>query len=181
MSFEAFKDRLRVINREIINPITLSIAGRPYSPHAIIQHEGRKSGNIYTTPILVKEIEDGFVIPLPYGSDTDWCRNVIAANGAVIAVQGRAYRVGHPAVIPASEGVKAFPSWMGWFLNAAGTDQYLRVRRISESPEPQSIYRIIIADYPITRAVAVLGGLFLFSVLSVLWVRGFVRQGSGSD
>lgn len=181
MSFEAFKDRLRVINREIINPITLSLAGRPYIPYGIVQHEGRTSGRIYRTPILVREVEDGFVIPLPYGSNTDWCRNVLAANGAVIAVQGRAYRVGHPEVLPASEGVGAFPSWMGWLLDVAGTDRYLRVEHISESPEPQSIYRMMIADYPIARAIVFAGGFFLFAILSILLVRGFVRKGTGPD
>lgn len=176
MGFQTIKDRVRLFNREILNPITLSFAGRPHSPYAIVQHEGRKSGRIYTTPVVAREIEDGFVIPLPYGASTDWCRNVIAANGAVIAAQGDAYRVGHPEVIPPAKALEAFPAWMGRLLDSAETEEYLRVERVSDSPEPPSVYRAIIADYPITRAVLALGGVLLAMVLLIVLVRGLRRK-----
>ena len=176
MNFETIKDRVRYFNRAVLNPITLSFAGRPSSPYAIVQHEGRRSGRIYTTPVVAWEVEDGFVIPLPYGADTDWCRNVIAANGAVIAAQGQAYRVGHPEMITPSEARAAFPSWVGWLLDWVGIDEYLRVKRVSDSPEPSSIYRVIIADYPITRAVLALGGVLLVVGLLIVLIRGLRRQ-----
>jgi deazaflavin-dependent oxidoreductase (nitroreductase family) len=176
MDFQAIKDRVRLFNREILNPITLSFAGRPYSPYAIVQHEGRKSGRMYTTPVVAREVEDGYVIPLPYGADTDWCRNVIAANGAVIAVSGDAYAVGHPEVIPPDEALGAFPAWMGWLLDAAETEAYLTVERVSDSPEPPSVYRTMIADYPISRAVLALGGVILIIALLIVLIRGLRRE-----
>jgi deazaflavin-dependent oxidoreductase (nitroreductase family) len=176
MGLQGLKDRVRLFNREILNPITLSVAGRPYSPYAIVQHEGRKSGRIYTTPVVAREVEDGYVIPLPYGTGTDWCRNVMAANGAVIAVGGDAYAVGNPEIIPPDAALGAFPDWMGGLLDAAETDAYLYVERVSDSPEPPSVYRTMIADYPITRAVLALGSVILILVLLIVLIRGLRRK-----
>lgn len=176
MALQWIKDHLRYFNRDVLNPLMLAFAGRSYSSYAMIEHVGRKSGRIYTTPVLGMEDGDEFVIPLPYGADTDWCRNVIAANGAVIVHRGRAYRVGYPEVVPPSKALRAFPSWMRWLLDLAETDRYLRVKRLSDSPEPPSVYETIVADYPITRAVLILGTLILAFMFLVLLLRRVGRR-----
>ena len=176
MSLQSIKNRIRYFNRDILNPLMLSFAGRTHSPYAIVKHEGRRSGRLYTTPVLAMEHGDGFVMPLPYGTDTDWCRNVMAANGAVIAVQGRAYRVGYPEVIPPSEGLEAFPLWIGWLLDLSETKAYLRVTRVSDSPEPAYVYRAIIAGYPITQAVLALGAVVLVMGALIVLLRALRRN-----
>jgi len=178
MALQWIKDRVRYFNRDVLNPLMLTFAGRSYSPYAMIEHVGRKSGRIYTTPVLAMEDGDEFVIPLPYGANTDWCRNVLAANGAVIVVRGRAYRVGYPEVVPPSKALRAFPNWTRWLLDLVETDRYLRVKRLSDSPEPPSVYEAIVAGYPITRAVLILGALLLAVILSLLlrWIGRRIRR-----
>jgi hypothetical protein len=56
-----------------------TIAGR-VPPLAIVQHLGRRSGQSYRTPVLAFPTDEGYVSPLPYGTDTDWCLNVLEAG-----------------------------------------------------------------------------------------------------
>ena len=69
--------KIRRFNREIGNPLLLTMSERGGSYPAIIHHLGRSSGRSYATPVVAEPVSDGFVIPLPYGADTDWCRNVL--------------------------------------------------------------------------------------------------------
>jgi deazaflavin-dependent oxidoreductase (nitroreductase family) len=165
---DQLKERIRYFNREILNPFTLSFAGRPYSPYAIVQHVGRKSGREYHTPVVAMATAEGFVIPLPYGDHVDWCRNLLAAEEGVIASQGHAYRVCEPEVIGTSEGLAAFPTWMQALLEWAETEKFLWVKQCSDTPEDQAVYQHIIADYPADRAIKV-------AIIAVLLVIALAR------
>ena len=46
----------------------------------IVHHVGRRSGRPYETPVLLTPIDGGFLIPLTYGPDRDWVRNVTASQ-----------------------------------------------------------------------------------------------------
>ncbi len=173
---QEFMDAVARFNKKVLNPFTLSFAGRPYSPYAIVRHVGRKSGRQYTTPVVAQRTEEGFVIPLPYGEDTDWHRNVQAAGEAVIASQGHAYHVARPEVVDAAEGTKAYGPVMTWLLEGAGVQQYLRIRRVPDEPLGRAAYEQIIKEYPITRAVKVLGGAAALVVAVVLISRLLKRQ-----
>lgn len=66
-------------NRYVTNPIARSMAG--WAPgFAIIYHQGRRTGKTYNIPINTFKTDSGFMFALTYGSDTDWVRNVLAAN-----------------------------------------------------------------------------------------------------
>jgi deazaflavin-dependent oxidoreductase (nitroreductase family) len=67
----------------------------------VVEHRGRRSGKQYATPVVVERVPDGFVIPLPYGIDVDWLRNVVAAGHANIRAHGRSHRVVQPEIISA--------------------------------------------------------------------------------
>jgi deazaflavin-dependent oxidoreductase (nitroreductase family) len=84
-----------------------TLAGRKYWYAAAIRHTGRKSGKQYSTPVGVERVQDGFVIPLAYGTQVDWLKNVIAAGRATISVKGETYDVTQPEVI---DGAAALPS-----------------------------------------------------------------------
>jgi hypothetical protein len=62
------------------NVAAASIAGGRFSPAAFVEHTGRKSGRVYTTPLTSPRFGDGFLLPLPYGPQVDWCRNTVAAG-----------------------------------------------------------------------------------------------------
>lgn len=90
---------LRRLTKHVFNPITLKRAGQTDYQYAALHHIGRKSGRAYTTPVAAEPIVDGFVITLPYGADTNWCRNVLAAGEATLDVRGETTRVINPSVV----------------------------------------------------------------------------------
>lgn len=100
----------RSFNRHMENPIRLRWAGRGSFYAGALHHVGRKSGREYVTPVLPQPIPGGFVIGLPYGADTDWCRNVLAAGKATLALKGAVVRLVHPRVVDAAEGEVLLPA-----------------------------------------------------------------------
>jgi deazaflavin-dependent oxidoreductase (nitroreductase family) len=73
--------------------------GRADYRYAAVHHIGRKSGRAYIRPVAAEPIIGGFVTTLPYGVNTDWCRNVLAAGEATLDVRGEAVNVVHPRVV----------------------------------------------------------------------------------
>jgi deazaflavin-dependent oxidoreductase (nitroreductase family) len=159
------QDRVRVFNKHVLNPLTLRFAGRPGVPYGVVRHVGRRSGRGYDTPVLVGTVEDTFVVPLPYGSDVDWYRNVRAADGCTVVFRGRAYRAESPELIPPSEAERAFPDWLNGAIQRAGAERYLRLERGNERPDA---YRTFTGRHLAAPALAVLAGVVLLAVLS-LW------------
>jgi deazaflavin-dependent oxidoreductase (nitroreductase family) len=90
---------LRRLTKYVFNPITLKTAGRDDDRYAALHHIGRKSGRAYVTPVAAEPIVGGFVITLPYGVNTDWCRNVFAAGEATLDVRGETVGVIDPRVV----------------------------------------------------------------------------------
>ena len=68
-------------------------------PWAILRHVGRKSGAVYRTPIIGFVYGDEFAVPLLYGEQSDWARNLIAADGGVLERKGRQYVLQAPRVV----------------------------------------------------------------------------------
>lgn len=84
-------------NKVGLNRITRHVA--PWMPgFGLVVHRGRRSGREYQTPVNVFPADDGFVIALTYGADTDWLKNVQAAGGCELRTRGRVLRVGSPRV-----------------------------------------------------------------------------------
>ncbi|WP_278235787.1 nitroreductase family deazaflavin-dependent oxidoreductase [Isoptericola sp. AK164] len=101
---------VRRLNKRFTNPRVLATAGRPGGSAAVIRHVGRRSGRSYATPIGV-EVGDGVLVTLlPYGPTTDWVRNVLAAGGAQVTVQGRTSEVTDPRVVPVAEASALLPA-----------------------------------------------------------------------
>ncbi|GAB2611878.1 nitroreductase family deazaflavin-dependent oxidoreductase [Pseudactinotalea suaedae] len=98
------------IQRDRINPRVLESAGRPGAPYAIVRHTGRVSGRSYETPVGAVVTEEGVAITLPYGTEPDWVRNVLAAGRATIVVEGDEREVTDPAVLPLGETALASTS-----------------------------------------------------------------------
>jgi deazaflavin-dependent oxidoreductase (nitroreductase family) len=90
---------LRRLTKHVINPMTLRRAGRIESSHAALHHVGRKSGRPYVTPLVAEPVEGGFIIPLPYGEGTDWCRNLVAAGKGTLDVKGETILILNPRVL----------------------------------------------------------------------------------
>ncbi len=84
---------IRKINRRVFNPHQMKTAGTPGAYAAIVRHVGRTSGTAYETPIVVRELDDRFVIVLPYARQADWVKNLVAAGAGEIEYDGSTWTV----------------------------------------------------------------------------------------
>lgn len=114
----------RRVNRDVLNPKQMATAGQPGASAALLRHTGRRSGRVYETPVGVERAENGFVIALVYGPQSDWVRNVLAAGHAMILHEGREYRVDQPRVVPVEDTAESF---------AATTQRSLRLFNVTEA------------------------------------------------
>jgi deazaflavin-dependent oxidoreductase (nitroreductase family) len=96
---------MRRVNRVFTNPVLKTIAWI-VPPMAVIGHVGRKSGRPYRSPVVAFRNAHGFVIPMTYGSDVDWARNLVAAGGGEVQQMGRRFHVRNPRIV---DGKKAQP------------------------------------------------------------------------
>ena len=128
--YPAVVDRVRAFNRIVTNPRVLRTAGAPGASAAVIRHVGRASGRAYETPVGPFAVGDDFVIALPYGSRTDWVRNVLANRSATIVHEGRTVRLHEPEVIPTTTVMRELPSSEQRTLRLFRVDQCLRLRRV---------------------------------------------------
>ncbi len=84
-------------NWRFTNRLFLRVAG--YLPgFAIVSHVGRKSGRAYRTPVNVFRTDDGYIIALTYGSESDWVKNVLAAGSCELQTRGRRVRLSNPRI-----------------------------------------------------------------------------------
>jgi hypothetical protein len=124
------RDVVRRFNRAFGNPHQMKTAGTPGAYASVIRHIGRKTGRSYETPMVPFATEDGFVIALPYGSGTDWVRNVMASGSAAIVHEGNTYRVDQPELVPLVMAAPYMPAKEQRELRRFAIDQCLRVRRV---------------------------------------------------
>ena len=96
------------LNRYVNNPIQRRWAGL-LPGYGIVEHVGRKSGKAYRTPVNVFKADGGFVIWLGYGLQTDWLRNLQAADGGVLLHRRHRYAISAPRVVSGPEGVRLLP------------------------------------------------------------------------
>ena len=90
---------LRVGSRRL-NPLILKYGGSRRLPMiSVIQHRGRRSGRSYNSPLAARPTANGFVIPLTFGEQADWIRNVLAAGGCTIRWKGGTYTVIEPEIV----------------------------------------------------------------------------------
>lgn len=121
---------VRRFNRAFGNPHQMKTAGTPGAYASVIRHVGRKTGRSYETPMVPFATEDGFVIALPYGSGTDWVRNVMASGSATIVHEGNTYRVDQPELVPTAMAAPYLPAKEQRELRRFAIDQCLRIRRV---------------------------------------------------
>jgi deazaflavin-dependent oxidoreductase (nitroreductase family) len=113
-----------------LKPLALKSAGTPGAYASVIRHVGRTTGRAYETPVGAVVTDDGFVIALPYGPNTDWLKNVLARGSAIIVDEGNTYDVEQPVVVPMAVAGRHFSSQDQRAHSVFRVDQCLRVRRV---------------------------------------------------
>jgi deazaflavin-dependent oxidoreductase (nitroreductase family) len=126
---------MRRVNRAFTNRLMRPLAGR-LPPLAIAHHVGRKSGRHYQTPVLAFPTPEGFVTPLPYGTDTDWCLNWVEAGEGVVEARGRRTALVNPRIVSADEALPLLPAILRPGLRLLGLPGFLVVdgRGASRAP-----------------------------------------------
>lgn len=123
-------DTVRRLNRAVFNPQQMRSAGTPGAYASVIHHRGRSSGRAYETPVGAVSTDEGFVIALPYGTHSDWVKNVLASGSATLVTEGSTYAVDEPEIV-SMEGIEAwFPPQDQRSHRLFGVDQGLRLRRV---------------------------------------------------
>jgi len=85
--------------RVVMGPMTKKLnrvlvrfaGGKHFNMAAQIKHIGRRSGKVYVTPVSARLAGDVAVVPLTFGNQSDWARNVQAAGGGAIRLGGLDY------------------------------------------------------------------------------------------
>ena len=117
----------------VLNPVMMTLAGRRHmSMAAQVRHVGRRSGREYVTPVAAKRAGDTFVIPLTFGNQSDWSRNVRAAGGCTLRLGGVDYQLTQPELAGRAEAAplvrQAFNPVMRGGFRILGIGQFLLLK-----------------------------------------------------
>lgn len=121
---------MRTFNKYLLNPLIMYLAGRRHWYASAIRHTGRRTGRHYATPVVADQVDDGFIIPLLFGTGADWVRNVQASGEAIVSSGGRNYNVVEPRIIDAQTAGGLISARRAWMFRWFGIDQFLMLSRI---------------------------------------------------
>lgn len=117
-------------NRRYVNPVVEPLAG--YVPlWSAVDHVGRTSGKDYRTPVTAFPTTDGVAVLLPYGTDTDWVRNLQASGSGRVQIDGRSLLVEEPRVVPLREALNVIKGPWRHVLRFAPVESALLLTRSS--------------------------------------------------
>jgi deazaflavin-dependent oxidoreductase (nitroreductase family) len=113
----------RVVTNRVFGPLARFLPG-----FAVVSHVGRRSGRSYRTPVNLFRRGNGYVISLTYGADSQWVRNVLAADGVDIETRGRRLHLVGPEMVrdPARSLV---PKPVRVPLRLASVDEFMLLKR----------------------------------------------------
>jgi deazaflavin-dependent oxidoreductase (nitroreductase family) len=118
----------------MLNPAIVKLAGRRHIRFAAqIHHTGRRSGRPYVTPASARLAGDTFIIPLTFGNQSDWSRNVQAAGGCQIRLNGVDHQAVRPQLVDTQQALQmagtAFSPLERAMFRMLGIQQFLLLQR----------------------------------------------------
>ena len=130
LQLRPINDVVRVFNKSLLNPVMLALDRRHWYA-AVLKHKGRRSGKEYTTPGTAVPADDSFAIPLSYGEEIDWPKNVRVAGRCTIETRSGTYLIGDPEVIDRAEALAIVPRHVRLMFRLFGIEHYVKVKQIS--------------------------------------------------
>ena len=115
---------MRRVNRVFTNPLMGTFAWL-VPPLAVVHHVGRKSGRAYRSPVVAFRSAAGFVIPMTYGRDVDWARNIVKAHGCEVEQMGRRLRLHNPRIVGFKAAESHLPAIVRPLLRVANFPGYV--------------------------------------------------------
>jgi deazaflavin-dependent oxidoreductase (nitroreductase family) len=113
-------------NRFLLNPIARRFAGR-FPPFLLVRHVGRSSGRHFETPIFAFRHDDGFIVALTYGPDTDWLRNLEAAGRCEAVYRRQTYLLSDGEIVHSDPQSQPLPGFIQWALRLLNVRDFLIV------------------------------------------------------
>jgi deazaflavin-dependent oxidoreductase (nitroreductase family) len=117
---------MRGVNRVFTNPLLSGVAWL-LPPLALVHHVGRKSSRHYRTPVAAFRTSTGFIIPMTYGRDVDWARNLVKARSGELVCSGRRVAVWNPRIVGGAAAWRQLPAGVRSALRAANLPGYVLV------------------------------------------------------
>lgn len=90
------------INKQIFNPGQVK-----KGKYAVVTNVGRSSGGSYQTPLDAYPTKTGYVLVARYGPESDWVRNVVAAQHASLRIGGMDHDLESPRLVLLDEALEA--------------------------------------------------------------------------
>jgi deazaflavin-dependent oxidoreductase (nitroreductase family) len=119
------------VNLSVTNRLTRPFAGRlPW--FGILEHVGRRSGTVRQTPINIFPSRDRYVIALTYGPEVEWLKNILAAGGCRVRIQGRWLQLTAPRRFRDPRR-RRVPPIVRLPLRVLGVEEFVELRR-AEAP-----------------------------------------------
>ena len=126
---------VRIVMRpmtRLLNPLIRKLAGRRhFRMAALVRHVGRRSGRSYLAPVTARRAGDVVLIALTFGNGSDWSRNVRAAGGCSIRLEGNDYEATQPELLSREEAKPYIRSAFGLMERAGvrmlGIRQFMRL------------------------------------------------------
>ena len=115
---------MRHVNRVVTNPIMGTFAWL-VPPLAVVHHVGRRSGRAYRAPVVAFRSKAGIVIPMTYGRDVDWARNIVHARGCELERLGHRVRLRNPRVVGFDLAAPRLPASLRPVFRAADFPGYV--------------------------------------------------------
>jgi len=115
---------MRSVNRVFTNPVLGTFAWL-VPPLAVVHHVGRKTGRSYRSPVVAFVAKAGVVIPMTYGRDVDWARNIVRAKGCTLERMGRRLVLGNPRIVGFDRARGRLPAALRPFFQAASFPGYV--------------------------------------------------------
>jgi deazaflavin-dependent oxidoreductase (nitroreductase family) len=115
---------MRHVNRMLTNPI-IGMFAWFVPPFAVVRHVGRKTGRTYRTPVVAFRSDAGIVIPMTYGRDVDWARNILRAKGGELERMGGRVRLRNPRIVGFERAHRRLPAALRAFFRAADFPGYV--------------------------------------------------------
>jgi deazaflavin-dependent oxidoreductase (nitroreductase family) len=115
------------LNQHVTNRITGPVAPR-LPGFGVVVHVGRKTHRQHRTPVNVFRADDGFVVALTYGKNSNWVQNVLNAGGCRLETGGRSWRLTNPRLFHDPQH-RLVPPPVGVILGLLNVDDFLRLDR----------------------------------------------------
>jgi deazaflavin-dependent oxidoreductase (nitroreductase family) len=122
--------RARTFIRRAVNPLVLrlGLAGGRRSLWGVMTVAGRRSGLVRSNPVVPHIVGDAVLIPLSYGPDVDWAKNVLAAGGGTLRYRGRDWSLSGPRLVPFGSAAARLPARLARSYERMRVDAFLELR-----------------------------------------------------